>query len=102
MRYLLTAALACLAFTGASAGCANENQMETTLQALERGKAQGQLILTSDGRVSVDQQVSFGFGARGATLAFSGKIDFSDKLNRPVPEIPVGKDEPEGKESEGD
>lgn len=94
---MLTAIVACLAFACASAGCADENQMETTLRALERGKARGQLILTSDGRVSIDQQVSFGFGARGATLAFSGKIDFSNKLNRPE-----GKDEPEGKESEGD
>lgn len=84
MKYLLTAVLACLAF----AGCADENQMETTLRALERGKARGQLILTSDGRVSIDQQVSFGFGARGATLAFSGDIDFSDKLNRSEPAVP--------------
>ena len=85
-RYLLAATLACLAFTG----CANENQMETTLKALERGKATGQLILTSDGRVSVDQQISFGIGASRSSLSFSGKIDFSGKLNRPE-----AKDEPE-------
>ena len=87
-RYLLAATMACLAFTG----CANENQMETTLKALERGKATGQLILTSDGRVSVDQQISFGFGASRSSLSFSGNIDFSGKLNRSEADAPEGKE----------
>lgn len=65
-------------------GCADPNKIETTLQALERGKATGQLILSTDGRISASQQVSLGIGAAGSSLVFSGKIDFSEPLNRPV------------------
>ena len=61
-------------------GCNDPNSMEMTLQALERGKARGQLVLTTDGRVSVNQEINFGIGAAGSRLGFSGNIDFSDKL----------------------
>ena len=87
--------LAVAAFAAALClGCNDPNRMETTLRALERGKAEGQLVLTSDGRVSIDQQISFGFGASRSSLSFSGKINFNDKLNRPVPGAPEGKEAP--------
>ena len=63
-------------------GCTNKESMEMTLQALERGKAEGQLTLASDERLSISESVTFGVGAGKSSLAFSGRIDFSDKLNR--------------------
>ena len=83
MMKRFSAILAAGLVTLACLGCNDPNTMETTLQALERGKAQGQLILTSDGRVSVDQRISFGLGAGKAALSFSGNIDFNDPVNRP-------------------
>lgn len=75
MRSIITTAVLIAALCS---GCNDPNAMETTLQALERGKAQGQLIFTTDGRVSVSQSVGFGIGAGESTLSFSGKIDFSE------------------------
>ena len=89
LREIVTAGLwatlaAIVCFT--AFGCNDPNQMEMTLQALERGQAQGQLTLTSDGRVSVSQAIDFGFGAGGSALAFSGTIDFKSPLGRQIKE----------------
>lgn len=85
-REIVTAGLwatlaAIVCFT--ASGCNDPNQMEMTLLALERGQAVGQLTLTTDGRVSVSQEINFGVGAGGSVLAFAGTIDFKSPLDRP-------------------
>ncbi len=58
-------------------GCgAGDNSIATTLQVLERGEARGKLIFTTDGRVSLTQQVQLGIGAGNSALSFGGDINF--------------------------
>ena len=70
----LTLALVSLA---ALAGCQNAQTTSITLDALERGNARGELMLTTGGAVSAGMRQTFFLGADESALSFHGSVDFS-------------------------
>lgn len=59
-------------------GCRSTDQTAAVMQTLQQGKAEGHLVLTTPGAVSVGERTEFFIGAMGTSLSFDGEIDFSD------------------------
>lgn len=86
------AAIAALAVTG----CKSPDQTAAVLTTLERGRARGQLTVTTDGRLGLGQATTFWAGASGSTVAFSGDIDFSEGAQPTSSATPVWGQSPAG------
>lgn len=70
-------------------GCSSLEKTHGIMAALERGKAKGHLVLTTDGSVHLGYDQSVYAGLRKTTLSFNGDIDFSDvEEPTPLPDIP--------------
>lgn len=59
-------------------GCENANTVNDTLLILQQGKFAGEIVVTSDGRVSGAQTLSFSIGAQGTAITASGRVNFGD------------------------
>lgn len=69
--------LVVLPFVG---GCQDVTQQQNVLQFLQEAKAEGHLVLTSDGTLKAGMRQEFFAGADGTTIAFDGGIDFADRV----------------------
>ena len=73
--FLLIASLVSLMLLGV--GCSDPVKQANTLEMLQQGKAKGNLVLTTDGRVSVGQSTTFWLGGDGTAVSFTGEIDYT-------------------------
>lgn len=91
--FLITMIGAAVCVLVASMGCSSQQKTEDVLLILQEGKAQGHLVITTDGRLSVGQTTAFFAGANAASVSFDGDIDFGDStrhVSGPDPSDPPG------------
>lgn len=68
-------------------GCQDMAQQQNVLQFLQESKAEGHLVLTSNGALKFGARQEFFAGADGTTISFDGSIDFADRVrNVTIPE----------------
>jgi len=72
----LSQSIVCLSACKHPEGANVQREIGAYLEFLERGKAGGELSLTTDGSAQVYAQQSFGIGPANSTLSFNGRIDF--------------------------
>lgn len=58
-------------------GCKTAKQNDITLNFLQKGKARGNLIVTTDAAGEFAIENRFRLGAAGTRIAFDGAIDFN-------------------------
>ena len=64
---------------GANVGCQDVQQQQNVMQFLQEAKAEGHLVMTSDGALKAGMRQEFFAGADGTTISFDGSIDFADR-----------------------
>lgn len=62
----------------ATGGCTDSERTADLMTFLERGHAEGELQVGSQGAVSIGATNEFFLGLKGTTINFSGKIDFKE------------------------
>jgi len=72
----LSQGIICLSACNQPKGQNDRSELGAYLEFLERGKAGGELSVTTDGSAQVYAQQSFGLGPGNSTLSFNGRIDF--------------------------
>ena len=77
--FLLSVPLSCLT------GCSQERDPNDTLRLLQQGKAEGHLVLSTDGRIGVGATQEFFLGPIHSGLAFDGSVDFADRVRNVDP-----------------
>lgn len=74
-------------------GCDSAPTINETLILLKEGKFQGDLTITSDGRVSFGVSTHTGIGAEKSAIAAHGTVNFGDQVRvSGIDDLPEGGD----------
>ena len=58
-------------------GCKTPDQTASVLEALERGQAEGHLVIVTDGQLKAELIQGVRFGAAGTVMSFDGSVNWS-------------------------